>query len=602
MNKTDGQDGQTGIRETVRLVASLMRRERGLVLWWLLSLLAASVAMLAVPLGVRRVIDHGFNTPSNINIVFAGLVGIALLLALTTAARLYFVSHLGDRVVGNLRKNLFGQLIRRDLDFHHQRLSAELLSRLTTDSEYLRIMVSTALSVALRSLITLVGATVMLFGTSPVLAAMAAIVIPVAVVPIILVSRRLRTMSRESVDQMAKATTVAAEVLMAVRAVKEFAREDHEECRYADAVDRASASARRRVVAQTGLAVTAITLVFSGIIGVLWLGARAVTAGEMSPGTLGQFVLYAVIGGMAVAELLETWSTIQRSVGAVGRIAALYELTPSPVDATASACLQVQRGALTFEGVRFAYASSPDKPILEDFNLEVAPGRCTALVGPSGAGKSTLFALLLRLHEPQRGRILVDGVDLRQCDARSVRELIAIVPQAPAIFAMSARENIRYGRLDATDKEVEAAARAADANVFIRNLPGGYDEPLGERGGRLSGGQLQRIAIARAMLKDAPILLLDEATSALDAGSERAVHDALKRLMAGRTTLVIAHRLSTVLDAAEIVVMEGGQVINRGSHTQLLAGGGLYADFARMQQIANGNADAIAKPAAVMPA
>lgn len=601
MNKNDGPEGQTGIRETARLVASLMRRERALVFWWLLSLVAASVAMLAVPLGVRRVIDHGFNTPSNINIVFAGLAGIALLLALTTAARLFFVSHLGDRVVSNLRKNLFSQLIRRDLDFHHQRLSAELLSRLTTDSEYLRIMVGTALSIALRSAITLVGATVMLFSTSPVLAAMAAVVIPVAVVPIVLVSRRLRIMSRDSVDEMAKATTVAAEVLMAVRAVKEFAREDHEERRYADAVDRASASARRRVVAQTGLAATAIALVFSAIIGVLWLGARAVTAGEMSPGTLGQFVLYAVIGGMAVAELLETWSTIQRSVGAVGRIAALYELSPS-LDATAGACLVVQRGALTFEGVRFAYASSPDKPILEDFNLEVAPGCCTALVGPSGAGKSTLFALLLRLHEPQRGRILVDGVELRQCDARSVRELIAIVPQAPAIFAMSARENIRYGRLDATDKEVEAAARAADADVFIRNLPRGYDEPLGERGGRLSGGQLQRIAIARAMLKDAPILLLDEATSALDAGSERAVHDALKRLMAGRTTLVIAHRLSTVLDAAEIVVMEHGQIINRGSHTQLLAGGGLYADFARMQQIANGNADAMAKPAAVVPA
>ncbi len=601
MNTNDGPDGQTGIRETARLVASLMRRERALVFWWLLSLIAASVAMLSVPLGVRRVIDHGFNTPSNINIVFAGLAGIALLLALTTAARLFFVSHLGDRVVSNLRKNLFSQLIRRNLDFHHQRLSAELLSRLTTDSEYLRIMVGTALSIALRSAITLVGATVMLFSTSPVLAAMAAVVIPVAVVPIVLVSRRLRTMSRDSVDEMAKATTVAAEVLMAVRAVKEFAREDHEERRYANAVDRASASARRRVVAQTGLAATAIALVFSAIIGVLWLGARAVTAGEMSPGTLGQFVLYAVIGGMAVAELLEIWSTIQRSVGAVGRIAALYELTPCP-DATAGASLVVQRGALTFEGVRFAYASSPDKPILADFNLEVAPGRCTALVGPSGAGKSTLFALLLRLHEPQRGRILVDGVDLRQCDARSVRGLIAIVPQAPAIFAMSARENIRYGRLDATDKEVEAAARAADADVFIRNLPRGYDEPLGERGGRLSGGQLQRIAIARAMLKDAPILLLDEATSALDAGSERAVHDALKRLMAGRTTLLIAHRLSTVLDADEIVVMEDGQVINRGSHTQLVAGGGLYADFARMQQIANGNADTMAWPAAVMPA
>lgn len=587
MNRDDVRTGREGVRGTVGLVLRLMSNERALVVGWLLSLLASSAAMLAVPVGVRKMIDHGFDDLGGINAVFLGLGAIAMGLALTTASRLYFVSHLGDRVVANLRKNLFGQLIRRDLEFYQQQPSSELLSRLTTDSEYLRIMVGTALSTALRSLLTLVGATVMLFSTSLELATIAVVAIPVAVIPIIMASRRLRVMSRKSVDQMAKATVVASEVLGAVRAVKEFVREAHEQHRYGEAVDRADASSRRRIVAQTALAATAIALVFSAIILVLWLGARAVTTGQMSAGSLGQFVLYAVIGGMAVAELLETWSAIQRSVGAVGRIATLYAYETTTEAGTQNEQLQVPRGGVTFENVQFAYASAPDAPVLEDFTLEVAPGRCIALVGPSGAGKSTLFTLLLRLHSPQGGRIRVDGKDLQVCDARSVRKMIAIVPQAPAIFSGSALENIRYGRLDATDEEVAAAARAADADGFIRALPNGYDEFLGERGVRLSGGQLQRIAIARAVLKNAPILLLDEATSALDARTERSVHEAIKRLMSGRTTLVIAHRLSTVLDADEIVVMDHGQIVARGSHAELLAGGGLYSEFARMQRIVN---------------
>ena len=575
-----------GLSVTLRLLWSLMWRERLLSTGWILSLLAAAAATLAVPIAVRHVIDHGFSSTSGINSAFGLLLVIALILATTTAARLYFVSYLGDRVVSNLRKNLFGQLIRRDLDFHHDTRSAELLSRLTTDSEHLRLMVGAALSVALRSIVTIVGCVVMLLATNATLTGWAVVAILLAVIPIIVHSRKLRNMSRESQDFLASATTIASEVLGAIRTTMEFVRETHEESRYRRAIEDASGSEHRRVLAQAMLAAVAIGLVFGAVIVVMWIGAREVAAHRMTAGMLGQFIVYAVIGGSAVAELLETWSTIQRSVGAVGRVTDLYQFNPAVQRSMDVEPIAPVIGSIEFDGVDFAYKSMPGKRVLKDFSLQVAPGECVALVGPSGAGKSTVFSLLLQLYDMQRGRILVDGKDLRFQDPARVRELIAIVPQSPTIFAMSARENIRYGRLDATDEEVEAAAVAAEADEFIQALPGRYDEPLGERGVRLSGGQQQRIAIARAMLKNAPILLLDEATSALDAQSERLVHAALQRVRAGRTTLIIAHRLSTVLDADHIVVLDRGSVADKGPHGELMQRGGMYADLAKLQFIA----------------
>lgn len=573
-----------GLSDTLRLLRHLMSQEPGLCVGWLLSLLAAAAAMLAMPLAVRRVVDQGFSDPSRIHVVFALLLSVGIVLAVTTATRLYFVSQLGDRVVTRLRKDVFWQLLNRSLDFHHNTRSAELLSRLTTDAEYLRILVGSALSVAIRSIMTIVGAAAMLMATSPKLAAWALVAILLAVIPIIVSARRQRSMARESQDLIAKATAVASEVFGAIRTVKEFVREPHESTRYTDAVEAASRKIRRRVLAQAAQVLVAIGLVFGAVVFVMWVGAQDVAASRMSAGVLAQFVFYAVIGGSAVAEMLDIWTAVQRSVGGVERLAALYEFAPShrPVKLAVKTTARTI-GRITFEGVDFAYASMPDKPVLTDFSLHVQIGECVALVGPSGGGKSTVFLLLMQLYKPVRGRILIDGQDLADEHPEWMREHIAIVPQVPVIFAASARENIRYGRLDATDAEVEAAAVAAEADGFIRTLPNGYDEPLGERGVRLSGGQQQRIAIARAMLKDAPILLLDEATSALDAQSERAVQVALERIRAGRTTLVIAHRLSTVMRADRIAVISDGSIVGCGTHQELVDRGGLYADLARLQ-------------------
>ena len=569
---------------TLRALWPFVRQHAGLFAAWLCALALASAATLSFPVAFKQMIDGGFHSGGNIDRVFLAVFIVVLVLAIASAARFYFVSLLGERVVADLRRQLYGHLVGLDAEFHDRTRSGELVSRLSADSELLRSVVGSSMSVALRSSITVIGSIVMLFVTSPKLAAYALVGIPLAVLPIVLGARRLEKASRASQDRVADANTLASETLGAVRTVQAHAREPYELKRFGDAVSVAVETARKRIRAQSLVTATVITLVFGAVVLVLWSGAHDVIGGRMTTGELGQFVFYALIGGGSVGALAEVWNELQRAAGGMGRIAELLNETPTiRAPASPRRLPAPVKGEIRFDNVSFHYPSRPDLPALDDFNLTVNPGETVALVGPSGAGKSTVFSMLLRFHDAQSGSVRIDGVDLRDLDPAHLREHIALVPQQPTIFAASAAENIRYGKLDATDAELQAAAEAAEADDFIRELPGGFESQLGERGARLSGGQQQRIVIARALLKDAPILLLDEATSALDAQSERAVQHARERLMAGRTTLVIAHRLATVLKADRIVVMDRGRIVAQGTHAELLAQDGLYAELARLQ-------------------
>ncbi len=581
---TGEREGRLRRLGSLRTLWPFVRRHRGLFVAWLLALAVSSSATLSLPVAVRYMIDHGFGGGSQINLAFGLLFVVAVVLAVATAARFFFVSLLGEKVVADLRGQLYAHLVALDPAFHDRSRSGELVSRLSADSELLRSVIGTTMSVALRSSVTVVGSLVMLFVTSPHLAAYSLVGIPLSVLPIVLGARRLEKASRASQDRVADANALAAETLGAVRTVQAYAREPYEQARFGKALEVAVATARRRIGAQAAVTAAAIVLVFGAIVLVLWSGAHQVIDGTMSAGTLGQFVLYALIGGGSVGALAEVWNELQRAAGGMGRISELLHEQPQVAAPAQPVALPAPlRGEIRFEEVVFHYPERPDAPALNGFDLHVRPGETVALVGPSGAGKSTVLSLLLRFHDPQSGSVRLDGIDLRDTDPACVRARVALVPQQPVLFAASAMDNIRYGRLEASDAEVRAAARAAEADGFLEALPQGYASELGERGSRLSGGQQQRVAIARALLKDAPVLLLDEATSALDAQSERAVQHALENLMRGRTTLVVAHRLATVLRADRIVVMDQGRIIAEGTHEQLLAQGGLYAELARLQ-------------------
>ena len=569
---------------SLRGLLPFLRPHRGTMVAWLVALAVSSSATLFFPYAFKQMIDQGFAAGNSVDRWFVMLFVVAVVLALATAARFYFVSLLGERVIADLRQGLYGHLLSLDQSFFERTRSGELLSRLSADAELLRSVVGSSMSIALRSGITVVGSAVMLAVTSPRLAGMALVGIPLIVLPIALSGRRVRGAAKDSQDRVADANARAGETFNAMHTVQSYAREAFERERFSSAVQRSLAAARKRIRMQSLLTASVIVLVFGAITGVLWLGAQQVIAHTMSAGTLVQFVFYALIGAGSVGALTEVWSEVQRASGGMSRINDLLgEVSGLAVSGQPVQLATPVRGDLRIEHAVFHYPTRPDAPALDDFNLHVAPGETVALVGPSGAGKSTVFQLLLRFHDPQAGRVLLDGTDIRELDPGDLRRSIALVPQDPVIFGTTARENLRYGKLDASEEQIEAAARSAEAHEFISKLPGGYDSELGEHGARLSGGQQQRLAIARALLKDAPILLLDEATSALDAQSERAVQHALERLMEGRTTLVIAHRLATVLKADRIVVMDQGRIVAQGTHAELMAQNGLYADLARLQ-------------------
>ena len=563
-----------------------VRRYRGLIVAWLTFLALSSAATLTLPVAVRFVIDEGFRAAdaAYVDRAFLLLLGVAVVLAVATALRFFFVSSLGERVAADLRRAVYDRLLGLDQAFYESTRTGELLSRLTTDTELVQTVVGSGASVAVRSAVTLTGASIALVWTSPKLAGYAALVIPLILLPMILFGRRVRGLSRESQDRIADTSALASETLNAIHTVQSYTREARMSARFGEAVLSTLETARRRIRTRSLLTAVVILLVFGAITAVLWVGAREVLSGAMQPGQLAQFLLFAVMVAGSVAALVEVWGDVQRAAGAMERIGELLAQRPAIADPeTPTTLVPPIRGALRFEGVRFHYPSRPDRAALDDISLDIRPGETVALVGPSGAGKTTMFQLLLRFHDPQAGRILLDGHDLRALPLAMVRGATALVPQDTVIFGASAADNIRVGRDAATLDAVQAAARAAEAHEFISAQPQGYDTYLGERGVRLSGGQQQRIAIARAILKNAPILLLDEATSALDAQSEAAIQAALERLMENRTTLVIAHRLATVLKADRIVVMDGGRIVAQGRHAELLAQGGLYAELARLQ-------------------
>lgn len=579
----------------LRALRPFIRPHQRLLLLAISALVIAAAATLALPLAFRLVIDSGFSAASSATIdqYFFGLFTVAVVLAVATALRFYAVTVFGERVVADLRQGVYRHLLSLDVGFYETARTGELLSRLTTDTELVQTVLGSSASVALRSALMLIGASVLLAATSPRLAAWIAVVIPFVILPIIVFGRQVRRLSRRSQDRIADTNALAGEALGALRTIQAHAREPYEQSRFRTAALNALAAAVRRTRARALLTATVILLVFGAITLVLWLGARAVIAGTMSSGELGQFVLYAVIAAGSVGSLSEVWGDVQRAIGAAERLGELLATRSHIRDPQNPLLPAADLGRIEFEHVDFSYPSRPETKALAGFKLRINPGESVALVGPSGAGKSTVLQLLLRFYDPQQGCIRLDGIDLRRLQLASLRERLALVPQSPVIFAASAYDNIRYGRLDATPAEVETAARAAEAHEFITALPEGYNTFLGERGVRLSGGQQQRLAIARALLSRASVLLLDEATSALDSQSEHLIQQALQRLMAERTTVVIAHRLATVQQADRIVVMNQGRIVAEGTHATLLAQGGLYAELARLQFTGQSPQDAL---------
>jgi ATP-binding cassette, subfamily B, bacterial len=563
---------------------------------WILAclfLLLAAAATLAVPLAFRGVVDTGL-TSDAIDLQFIYLLILAAVLAAMTASRYFMMSWLGERVVADIRQRVFENVLRQSPRYFETLQTGEVLSRLTSDTTLVQTLVGSSISIALRSLVMLIGGMTMMLVTSAWLAGVMIVLLAVIVLPLWALGRRVRKMSRTSQDKVADTSAMAGEVLNAITTVQAFTREPHEQQRFNAAVETAFVEAKKRITMRSVLTAMAIVMSFGVIVFVLWIGAQQVTAGVMTLGELTQFVLYAVLIAGSIGALSETWGDLQRAAGAMERLVELMQAPPDLVYGNTTAGQELiaslppsssveQADAVVFQDVSFAYSSRPDFMAVNHLSFTVPQGARYALVGPSGAGKSTLFAMLLRFYAPTAGQIAILGRDITHWPVSELRNLIGIVPQEPIIFASSAMENIRYGKLDASDEEVIAAAQTAHADGFISALPEGYDSFLGERGVRLSGGQKQRISIARAILKNPPILLLDEATSALDAESEREVQLALDSVLPGRTSLTIAHRLATVLRADSILVLEDGRLVEQGSHAELIQQGGLYARLADLQ-------------------
>ncbi|ANC93151.2 ABC transporter [Azospirillum humicireducens] len=556
------------------------------ILGAMVALTVAAGTVLGLGQGMRVLIDQGFagGDTSLLDRALLVLLAVIALMAASTYGRFYLVSWIGERVVADIRRAVYDHVLTLSPGFFETTKTGEILSRLTTDTTLLQVVVGSSASIALRNTLLFLGGTGMLLITSPKLTGLVALVVPLVVAPIVFFGRRVRKLSRDSQDRIADVGSFVEETLAAIRTVQAYTHEAIDRALFGKRVEEAFDVAIRRVRVRAVMTVIVIVLVFGAVGIILWIGGHDVVAGRLTPGELSAFVIYSVVVAGSVGAISEVIGDLQRAAGATERLFGLLAIeseirapaAPRPLPSPAA-------GALSFDNVRFHYPSRPDWAALEGFSLDVKPGERVALVGPSGAGKSTVFQLLLRYYDPQAGAVRLDGVDVRDADPVAVRRRLGLVAQDPVVFSANAWENIRYGRPDASDAEVRAAAEAAHALDFLDALPEGFGTFLGEKGVRLSGGQRQRLAIARAILRDPPVLLLDEATSALDAESERMVQDALDRLMHGRTTLIVAHRLATVLNADRIVVMDKGRVVETGTHSELVAQGGLYARLAALQ-------------------
>lgn len=573
------------LRPLVEL-AGFLRPYRARVLGALFALTVAAGTVLYVGFGLRRLVDNGFEgqDPAVLDRALLLMLAIVAVLAGATFARFYLVSWLGERLVADVRKRIFDRILTLSPTFYETNKTGEILSRLTTDTTLVQTVIGSSVSVALRNILLLLGGSALLVVTSPKLTGLVALVVPLVVAPILILGRRVRSLSRASQDRLADVSDNAEETINAVQTVQAFGRERHDAEAFSGRVEEAMRVAERRIRARAILTAVVMMLAFGAVAVVLWLGGQEVMAGTISGGELAAFIFYAVVVAGSVGALSEVMGDLQRAAGAAERLLELMhaqsEVQPPAVPRPLP---DLARGEVVFDHVTFRYPATPDRSALHDFSLHVRPGETVALVGPSGAGKTTVFQLLLRFYDVQAGSISMDGVDVRDADPQALRGRIGLVPQDPVLFSADAFENIRYGRPQATEREVRAAADAAAVTRFAERLPEGFQTFLGQRGVRLSGGQRQRVAIARAILRDPAILLLDEATSALDAESEHVVQEALEKLSRGRTTIVIAHRLATVLKADRIVVMDEGRVVGSGTHQELVAQGGLYARLAELQ-------------------
>ncbi len=584
-DNNNAKKSSSGLKPLGHLIPYVLRY-KGHLLGAAVFLFLAALTTLSLPLAVRSMIDNGFTKADSafVDSYFYALFAIAGLLALSSSLRYYFVIWMGERVVSDLRRDVFSHITRLSADFFDTAQTGELISRLTADTTQIKSVAGATISVALRNVLLIIGAIAGMIYTSPSLSLIVLVAIPIIILPIFAFGRNVRRRSRHAQDMLADATAYASESISSVKTLQAFTNEELVSSRFSDSVEKSFEASRASIAARAFLTAFAIFMIFSSVVAVLWIGAGDVLEGKMTSGALGQFLLFSVMAAGALGALSEAWGEISLAAGAAERLAELLATEPAvKTPANPIALPKPAKGAIAFDNVAFAYPTRLDENIVKGLKLSIKPGETVAVVGASGAGKSTLFNLILRYYDPTKGSVKLDGVDITKADPQEVRKRIALVPQDTTIFAMTAMDNIRFGSPEASDEQVREAARLALADEFISKMKDGYDTSVGERGITLSGGQRQRIAIARAILKDAPLLLLDEATSALDAESEKLVQKALDGLMVGRTTIVIAHRLATVLKADRILVMDGGKIVEEGNHKQLVKKKGIYARLAKLQ-------------------